>query len=73
MTMLQSRLNLSTGKWKENESKQHLKLEKWKEDESKYYDQKKKKNATKVADTTCKKLVKAGNTQVKAGNTFENI
>lgn len=27
---------------------------------------KKKKNATKVADTTCKKLV-------KAGNTFENI
>ena len=34
---------------------------------------KKKKKATKVADTTCKKLVKAGNTQVKAGNTFENI
>ena len=34
---------------------------------------KKKKKATKVADTTCKKLVNAGNTQVKAGNMFENI
>ena len=34
---------------------------------------KKKIKRYKVADTTCKKLVNAGNTQVKAGNMFENI